>query len=149
MVEKIKTKPVYFFQLSANRLFGDLTRQSRKSLAAIKKTKLFPKGARLFTAGDSPCCIYLPVKGKVQIFSNDENLIQFIEPDEIFGLTEAITNLPYEINADTLTPCMCECIGREDFIHFLQAEPEVCFRVAQMLGSSLQKSYQLFISSII
>ena len=149
MVEEIKAKPVYFFQLSANRLFGDLARHSRKSLAAIKQKKLFPKGARLFAAGDMPCCIYLLVKGKVQIFSNDKNIVQFIEPDDIFGLTEAIANLPYEVNAETLTPCLCECIGREEFIGFLQTEPEVCFLLAQMLGLNHQKSFQLFISSII
>lgn len=149
MVEEIKAKPDYFFQLSANRLFGDLARQSRKSLVAIKQTKQFPKGAHLFVAGDMPCCIYLLVKGKAQLFSDDKNIVQFIEPDEIFGLTEAILNLPYEINAETLTPCLCACIEREEFIRFLQTEPEVCFRLAQMLGLNLQKSYQLFISSTI
>ncbi len=149
MVEEIKAKPDYFFQLSAKRLFGDLTRESRKSLEAIKQRKQFPKGAHLFVEGDMPCCVYLPVKGKVQISSNDKNLVQFIEPDKIFGLTEAISNLPYQINAETLTPCVCECIGRDEFISFLQNEPKVCFRLAQMLGSNLQEKYQIFISSII
>ena len=149
MAEEINAKPNYVFLLFASRLFGDLMRQSRKSLADIKQTKQFPQGARLFTAGDLPCCIYFLIKGKMQIFTNNNQIVQFIEPDEIFGLTEAISNLPYEINAETLTPCLCECIGRDDFIRFLQTEPEVCFRLAQMLGSNLQKSYQLFISSII
>lgn len=149
MVQEINTKPVYFFQLSAKRLFGNLPQQSRKSLAAIKQTKLFPKNTRLFAIGDLPCCIFLPIKGKVQIFSNDKKILQFIEPDEIFGLTEAIINLPYKINAQTLTSFLCECIGRDDFLRFLQTEPEVCFRLAQMLGINLQKNYQLFISSII
>ncbi len=148
MAQEIKAKSGYFFLLSVNRLFGDLTRKSRKSLADIKQTKLFPKGARLFAAGDMPCCIYLLVKGKAQLFPDDKNIAQFIEPDEIFGLTEAIANLPYEANAETLTPCLCECIGREEFISFLQTEPKVCFRLAQILGLNLQKSYQLFFSSI-
>jgi CRP-like cAMP-binding protein len=95
-----------------------------------------------------PCCIYLLVKGKVQLLLNGKDVIQFIEPDEIFGLTEAIANLPYEMNAETSSTCLCECIGREEFIRFLQTEPEVCFRLVQMLGLNLQKSYQLFISSI-
>ena len=149
MAQEINAKPVYFFQLSAKRLFGDLPRQSRKTFAAIKQTKLFPKNARLFAIGEMPCCIFLPIKGKVQIFTNDKKIVQFIEPDEIFGLTEAIVNQPYEINAETLTPFLCDCIGRDDFIRFLQAEPEMCFRLAQMLGFNLQKSYQLFISSMI
>jgi len=141
-----RVKFEYFFPLFADNLFCDLTPKSLKSLDTIKHTKRFQKGTSFFSRGDMPNFIFLLREGKAQLLSNNElkdiNIVRSIEPNEIFGLTEMILNLPYETGAQTITPCICECIGREDFIRFLQDKPEVCFRLTRLLALNLQKSYR-------
>lgn len=140
----------YFFgaAFSADRLFCDLTPETAKSLTAIKQISRFEKEKLVFTNGELPCCVYFLLEGKAQIFAGaalpGKNLARSVAPNEILGLTEAITNLPYETNLKTLTPCQFECIQRDDFIRFLQNESAVCFRLLQLLGSNLQKIYQIF-----
>ena len=151
MLLEYTIKSEYFFPLSADNLFCNLTRRSRQSLNKIKRTKRFEKGAPLFSRGEMPCCVFLLRRGAAQlILSSQPKHIQItrsIMPNEIFGLTEALADLPYENNAQTITPCVCECIGRADFIRFLQEEPRICFQLLQLLGSSLRKRQQIFPSS--
>lgn len=140
----------YFFgnAFSADSLFCDLSPETEQALTAIKEKKQFPMNEIVFASGQVPCCIYFLLKGKAQMFANlelsEKNLVRSIAPDEILGLTEAIANLPYETSVKTLMPCLFECIGRDDFIRFLQTEPEACFRLLQILGANIQKIYQLF-----
>jgi len=138
----------HFFPLFAGDLFCDLTPESLEALAHIKQTKQLQKGVSFFAAGDTPRYIYLLVKGEAQLFFNDNlkgiDIARLIKPNEIVGLIEMILNLPYETDARTITSCICENIGREDLIRFLHEEPEVCFRLVQLLSLNLQKSYQPF-----
>jgi CRP-like cAMP-binding protein len=109
---------------------------------------LIHKNIRLITAGEMSRGIYVLVKGQAQLISNDEG-VRRLEPNEILGLTETIDHLPFEMSIVTITLCRFEFIEREDFFRFLRDEPEVCFRLAQMLALNLQKSYQLLRSSIV
>jgi CRP-like cAMP-binding protein len=133
---------------SADRLFCGLSPKPQQLLTAIKQKKRFKKEATVFASGELPRCIYFLLEGKAQMFtkiaSPEKNLVRSIMPPEILGLTEAITNLPYETSLKTVTPCLFECIERGDFIRFLQNEPEACFRLLQMLGTNIHKIYQLF-----
>jgi CRP-like cAMP-binding protein len=152
MFIECQAQPEYFFPLFADKLFCDLSPESLKSLNKIKETKQFRKGFRFFSGEEMPHCIYILREGKVQLLLNDKSkdlqLARLIEPNEIFGLTEIIADLPYEMNAETITLCTCECFEREDFIRFLFSEPEVCFRLVKLLSLNLQKSYELLFSSI-
>lgn len=152
MLLEYKVESEYLFPLLTDNLFCDLTPKSRKSLDKIKQTKRFEKGVCFFSRGEMPCCVYLMREGIGQLLLNnavkDIKIARLIFPNEIFGLTEAIAELPYETKAEALTTCVCECIGQSDFISFLCDEPEVCFRLARQLGSHLQKRHELFVSSI-
>ena len=152
MFLEYKPNSEYFFPIFADNLFCGLSPKSLAALSRIKQTKLFPKGSYFFSRGDLPCCIYLLREGRAKLFLNNKSknihIARTIEPDEIFGLTEAISKLPYETSVGTVTACVCESIDRDNFIRFLQAEPEVCFRLARTLGANLHKSYELFFSSI-
>ncbi len=150
MFEAIRVKIKYFYLPSADDLFCDLTPESLASLEKIKQIKRLRKEARVFSTGDLPVGIYMLREGRAQLHLNDESkeerIARLIEPNAIFGLTEAFANLPYETDAETITPCLCEFIERADFIYFLQNEPEVCFRLARLLALNLQKADRLFSS---
>jgi len=127
----------------ADDLFCGLSSETRNSLRAVKQTKQFAENELIFTVGQMPCCIYILTTGEAQILHNAV-FIRPVKQNEILGLTEAITNLPYEISVKAAAPCLFECIGRDDFIRFLQNEPEVCFRLLQILGANLQKVYRFY-----
>lgn len=152
MFLEYKLHPEYYFPLLADNLFSALMHESIESFDKIKKIKRFAKGDCFFSRGDAPCSIYVLRAGRAQMLLNYKlkniQIARLIEPNEIFGLTEMIANLPHETDARTITACTCECIGREDFIRFLHDEPEVSFRLLQLLGLNLQKSYKLLFSSI-
>jgi CRP-like cAMP-binding protein len=140
----------YFSLPSADDLFGDLTPESLESLNKIKQTKRLRKGMCLFSPGDSPGGIYLLREGRAQLLlnvgSSGEHFARLIEPNVLLGLTETFAGQPFETRAETITPCLFEFIERADFVQFLQEEPQVCFRLAQVLALNLQKTYRFFSS---
>lgn len=150
MILEIKSNLGYFSPLFADSLFCVSTPGSSISLASIKRTKTFPKKASLFMAGDIPDVIYRLIEGEARLILNGETseirITRLVEPNEVLGLTEAIMDLPYTIDAKAITSCTCESIEREDLIRFIRDEPGVAFRLTQLMGLNLQNSYQLFLS---
>lgn len=146
MLIENKTISEYFVGTAflADDLFGGLPAETAKSLRAAKQTKRFAKDETIFTGGQMPSGIYVLLEGRAQLFYNGGGRTRSIKQNEILGLTEAIAELPYETSVKTVAPCIFEYIGREDFIGFLQNEPEICFRLLQRLGANLQKLYKLF-----
>ena len=145
MLNEHQANPEGFFgnAFLADDLFDGLPSETLHSLRAVKQTKQFAKDEVIFGGGQMPCCLYFLREGEAQILRNAV-FVRPVKRNEILGLTEAITNLPYETSVKTVTPCLFECVRREDFIHFLQNEPETCFRLLQKLGANLQKVYQMF-----
>ncbi len=152
MLLEFQIKSDNFFPLPADDLFSALTAKSRRALERLKITKRFEKGASFYSAGDAPRRVYVMREGAGQILlesvSKDILFKRLIVPNEIFGLTETIVGEPYEMRAETITPCVCECIARADFVRYLRDEPQICFRLAEMLAANLQKNRRLFFSSI-
>jgi CRP-like cAMP-binding protein len=150
MLIKQQTISDYIFGniFSADSLFRNLSPETGQSLTALKEKKQFQKEEIVFAGGELPCCIFFLLQGKAQMLGTaappEKNLVRSIAPNEILGLTEAITNQPYETSVKTITPCLFECIQSDDFFRFLQDEPEICFRLLQRLGANLQKVYQIF-----
>jgi CRP-like cAMP-binding protein len=145
VIEKEKISD-YFFNnaLVAGDLFGELSPESQTSLSGIKRELEFAENEIIWEYGKMPCCIYILVEGEAEILYRGVQSVHRIKQNEILGVTEAISNLPYEISIKTDTPCRFECIRRDDFIEFLQTESEICFRLLQRLGVNLQKFYRLF-----
>lgn len=149
MIVEYRASFACFLPFFADRLFCDLPLKSLKSLARIKHKRRFRKGTDIFARSDLPGCIYSLLEGQAQIFLNeDPRIFRSVEPDEILGLTKIFAALSFEIGLITITPCEFEYIENGDFLRFLHAEPEVCFRIVKLLGANLQESYKLYFSSI-
>ena len=138
MFVETKIQTGHFFPLTADKLFCDLSPKSLDNLTFIKQKKRFQKRAFIYSAGEIPSGFYVLLRGRIQLQSNDLCAIHSIEPSAIFGLTETIAGVPYETTAETLTPCVCEYIGREDFISFLCGEPKFSFQLLRQLALDLQ-----------
>lgn len=130
-------------------MFGDLTPPSLDLLEKIKQARRLGKGARFFSRGDRPRGFFLLREGRAQLIFRDypkgKRIARLIAPNELFGLTEALAELPYETAAETLTPCLCEFIERGDFIGFLRNEPRLCFRLGRFLALRFHQNFRHFL----
>ncbi|MBS1795568.1 MAG: cyclic nucleotide-binding domain-containing protein [Acidobacteria bacterium] len=148
LIEQSITELFFGDAILADRLFRDLADETRQSLAAVTRTRRCGPEEIVFAKGELPSSIYLLIEGEAQTITEfadpGKNLVRPVERSEILGLTEAITNLPYETTLKTVTPCTFESIAGEDFAAFLQSEPEVCFRLLRLLGTNIHKIFRLF-----
>ena len=148
MLLEYETRQSFLFRngFLADMLFCNLTPKSLEYLTRIKHKKQFPKGATVISEGAPPTDICVLLKGQARIVFNTklQNGIvnRFAEPNEIFGLTETISNSPFEISIETITPCLFETISGGDFLRFLHKDSRVCFRLVQLIGFNLEKSYR-------
>lgn len=138
-----ETKAAYFSPLSADDLFGGLPAKSAELFNSFKQPGRFRKNAVIYQAGAMPSGFYLLLEGRIRLrlptAASEADIERVIAPNEICGLTETIADVPYETNAEALTPCRCDFIGREDLIRFLQEDPETAFRLTRRLAINLQK----------
>lgn len=146
--DNTSVNPLFGNFFSADRLFRDLPAEAFSDLMRIKQKKAFPEGFPIYRAGEVPPGIYILLEGDAHFFRRTEtgkkNIIRRIEPQEIIGLTETLADFPCKINAETVSPCVFELIESADLLRYLRAEPEVCFRLTQILADSLQKNFQIF-----
>jgi CRP/FNR family transcriptional regulator len=125
----------------AERLFHGLAPASLQAFEAIKSMSFYPKGATLFVEGQSPRGIYVLCAGRAKLTASSNSgktlIVRLAEPGEVLGLSATISGELYHLSAETIEPCQADFVRRDDFKAFLRAYPEVCFRVIEMLSSSL------------
>jgi CRP-like cAMP-binding protein len=146
MLIEQRTIPEQFFSSAflADELFGGLLADRENSLFALKREELFARGETIFARGELPRSILVALEGEAEIFYGGATVVQPLKRNVIWGLTESVANLPYEMSLKAATDCRFDAIDRDAFLAFLQTEPEVCFRLLQMLGANLQRLYRLF-----
>jgi CRP-like cAMP-binding protein len=140
-----RTVPIF-----AEELFESLSAAANNSLRSIKQTKRFRSDITVAAKGEIPN-IYFLVNGRAKRVSvnriDNRRVANFVLENEFFGLTETISNSRSRYTLNTITPCVFEFIRREDFINFLNQQPEVGENLAKILSFNLNSSYQTFASS--
>lgn len=129
---------------SADNLFGAAAPEVRRSLAKATRTEKYASGTVICAAGAPPAGIYILRGGEAELKINDDQIqgAWLLDRDEIVGLTETLVFLPSEAEVRTLTPCTIDSIDKEDFLALLESDPQLCFRLVQMLAANLQKTYR-------
>ena len=125
-------------KLRADRIFCDLPPAALQSFEAIKFTSTYPQGTLLFVEGQAPRGIFILCKGsvKLSICSSDGKtlILKIADAGEVLGLSAAVAGKPYELTAETVTPCQVNFVGHKDFVRLLRENSEICFRVAEQLS---------------
>jgi len=120
------------------RLFCDLPVGALQAFETIKYATAYPKGAVLFVEGQAPRGTFVLCRGRVKLSicaTDGKTLIVRIgEPGEVLGLSATVSGKPYELTAETIDPCQVNFVKRDDFLRFLKAHSEVCFKVAEQLS---------------
>jgi CRP/FNR family transcriptional regulator len=132
-------------KLHSEGFFCRLSHDSLQALESIKLTNVYPKGAMLFSEGQSPRGVYMLCQGRVKlsVCSADGKMLilRIVEPGEMLGLSATVSDLLYKATAETLETCQVNFIKKDDFLRFLREHGEACFRVAQHLSQNYQTAY--------
>lgn len=127
------------------RFFCDLPQEVLRAFGDIASANVYPEGAILFVEGQRPRGIYMLCSGRVKFStcsSEGKSLIVHVaEPGEIIGLSATVSNMPYEVTAETLEPCQVNFVKKEQFLRFLREHGDACFRVAEHLSQNYHAAY--------
>lgn len=135
----------------AEQIFHDLTPGARARLKKIRLPRVFSKNDTVLAAGDLPRCIYILSSGQARLTVangiNNVTDLRLVKNDEMLGINEIFANSFCQMNVETITPCVFDCLNRSDLMQFLDREPAICFRLLNLFGTNLQESYNSFADS--
>lgn len=130
-------KPDFFCSFSESALVA-LTQVGHKTL--------LPAGAILFVEGQAPRGMFIVCSGRVNLSTTSREgkilILKTAEAGEALGLAAAISNVGYEITAETATPCELNFIDRRHILELLQSHSEVGVQVAHCLSRGFQSAYR-------
>ncbi len=96
----------------------------------------------VFAVGDRPLSIYVHRSGRVALFQDSGfKDIVYASPvgsNCIYGLIEALSGNAYGMSMKTLTNSEFDVIDRDKLLNFIQNQPALCFRLAEILSRQFQ-----------
>jgi CRP-like cAMP-binding protein len=133
-------RPTFYYPpIPANDLFSGLLESGRTSLMSTMKSQHFEPNQQVFAAGDKPIASYWLHRGRADLVYAKQHLMSSPEcpvgPDQIFGITEILSGHDFEMSLRTVSACDFGVMKREDLVVFLHEQPDVCYRLAAMIGS--------------
>src|SRR5215471_373594 len=126
--------------------FCDLHRDALASFETVRSNSIYPKGSILFVEGQASRGVYLICRGRAKLStcSSDGRVLitRIAEAGEVLGASATISGRPYEVTAETLSPCQVAFVKDQQFLQLLEQNPEVCLRLAQHLSNSYFTAYE-------
>jgi CRP-like cAMP-binding protein len=95
----------------------------------------------LFQQGDAPTGVYIVRRGKVRLTTqSDGDAVLSIQAGagSLLGVPAVIGAKPYSLTATALAGAELSLLPREDFVHLMHTDPELSFRVLQVLAEEVR-----------
>lgn len=122
--------------------FCNLTEENHKIFESLKMTHYYPKNSTLFIEGQTLDGVYILCSGRVKmtICSKEGRMIilHIAEPGEILGLSAAISNSIHTATAEAVEQCRVNYIRKNDFLRFLENNPQACLNAVKQLSQNYQ-----------
>jgi len=132
--------------MRSQRLFCDLSTEALQAFEAIKCATAYPKGAVLFAEGQASSGVFILCKGAVKLSACSDTgkvlIVRLAKAGEILGLSATLSGKPHELTAETTESCQVNFVRRKEYLHFLQAYPEACFKVAEQMSERYRAACQ-------
>lgn len=140
--QRVGTEHLFLDRISVDNLFSGLDQHVRKELTSIERPLRFLPNEIVFATGDQPRFIYIHRQGRVAHFQQDGiREIIFACPvvaDRFYGLIEVLSGNTFNASMKTLTDNEFEVIHRDEFLAFIQEQPVLCFRLAEIISRLYQ-----------
>jgi CRP/FNR family transcriptional regulator, cyclic AMP receptor protein len=127
--------------------FCMLSQRATEDLDGLKHVSFYPPGAVIFMEGQAPRGVYVVCQGRAKLTSSNAAgkslILRIAQPGTMVGMNACINGKPYDTTLETLQPSQLAFIRREDFLGFLNHQPEACLHAAQHLACDCQSAYEV------
>ena len=124
--------------LRTEHMLCNLKPAALQAFETIKFATTYPKRSVLFVEGQTPRGIFVLCRGQIKLSMGSTDGKQLItriaETGDVMGLSATVSGKPYELTAETISPCQVNFVKREDFLRFLKNHTDACLKVATLLG---------------
>ena len=132
--------------ISVDELLTGLYRCHCHSLASIGQHVMVPRDQTVFAIGDEPKRIFVHCSGRVLVHWKDGMALTIdacpAGENRIYGLVESLSGQAFDIGMTTVTNSEFYVIDRDELFIFLQDQPVLCFRLAEVLSRICQSALQ-------
>ena len=132
--------------LRHNQWFCGLSPGALKVLAEVSRPAVYPGGALLFVEGQTPRGAYMLCSGKAKLSTTSRDgkvlIVKIATEGEVLGLSAAISGQPFEMTAETSSPCQVNFIEREGLLHGIETNGELALRASLALSREFQSAYR-------
>ena len=117
-------------------------------LSSLHQSPAVERGARfpLFLQGEKPVGLWMIESGRLLVSRISDRgrtvVLDILEAGDLAGLAAIVSDLPYEISAETAEPCRLRLLPRADFVHILETDAESSVAVAWLLASELAAAHR-------
>jgi CRP/FNR family cyclic AMP-dependent transcriptional regulator len=126
--------------------FCSFSAPALKCLEQTSHHTTLPAGAILFVEGQTPRGIFVLCSGRVKLSTASREgkvlILKFAESGDVLGLSAVISEMNYEMTAETATPCQLNYIDRKNLMNLIETHSEVGMHAAQVLSREFQFAYR-------
>lgn len=126
--------------------FCAVSNAALQSLDAVSHKSILPAGAILFVEGQPPRGLFIVCSGKVNLSTTSREgkilILKTVEAGETVGLSSTVSGMPYEVTAETATPCQLGFVERRHYADLMEAHSEIGVHTAHCLSREYQSAYR-------
>lgn len=133
-------------KLRKSHWFCHLSSEVLRPFSGASHLSTYPGGALLFVEGQLPRGAFVLCSGKVKLSTTSRDgkvlILKMAEAGEVLGLSAVISGEPYEVTAETASPCQVNFVEREPLIRLMEKNGELGLHSAQALSKEFQSAYR-------
>lgn len=138
--------------LAANSVLEVLTPAALNELVALGRLVRFKAGATIFEKGSSGDCLYIVTTGRVDIKTvspdGQEILLNILVPGDILGEIALLDGGERTAGASVVQVADLLRIDRDDFMPFLERQPQLSKRLIELLCQRLRWTSEIIENTI-
>jgi CRP/FNR family cyclic AMP-dependent transcriptional regulator len=131
--------------LRNTKFFCDFSYATTQLFQAIKITKGYAKGFRLFTEGQQAAGIFILCRGRVKLTTHSRAgkalILRIAEAGEVLGLYASVSGSFHEATAEMIEDCQVNFVELSEFRRFLEQNPEAAMNALRDLSRQYKKAY--------
>lgn len=125
-------------------LFSQFEVSELRQISGFSSVKRFKKHDTIFLQGDPYSGFYLVLKGKVKVYrisaEGKESIVHLIRPFDPFAEVPLFEQLKhYPVSAQALEESVVFFIPKDDFINFIEAHPQIYFKIITGFAKKLRE----------
>jgi len=126
--------------------FCDFSQPVVEAFNEVSQKSVLPGGAILFVEGQASRGLFIVCCGRVNLSTTSREgkilIVKTAGPGEVLGLSASVSGMPYEMTAETGTPCHLNFIDRKHFVELMGNYPEIGIHAAQGLSRDYRSAYR-------